>query len=148
MKIESMLKRNRGTVAAATLALVILLPIGYYAARNAFSGNAEPFLEKPDPKYKECVQDAVYMRLHHMELLKQSRLEYVREGKRSNVTIERCRECHTNRDLFCNQCHYAVNLYLDCFGCHNYPDSPEETPWARASGSTMSAAADRLKAGH
>ncbi len=127
MRIEKMLRKNKSTVAMAILALVILLPIGYYAVRDAFSRSSEPFLEKPDPKYKECVRDTQYMRLHHMDLLKEIRVQVVREGKREKITLESCRECHTNRGRFCNQCHNAVNLYPDCFGCHNYPESPQVT---------------------
>ena len=127
MRIENMLRKNKGAVATATLALVLLLPIGYYAMRDAFPRSAEPFLEKPDPKYKECVRDIQYMRFHHMDLLKEIRVEVVREGKRGDLSLANCRECHENRGRFCNQCHTAVNLHLDCFGCHNYPESPQET---------------------
>jgi hypothetical protein len=148
MKIESMLRKNKSTVAMATLALVILLPIGYYAARDAFSRSTEPFLEKPAPKYKECVRDTLYMRYHHMDLLKEIRDQVVREGKTSKITLENCRECHANRGMFCNQCHNAVNLHPDCFGCHNYPESPQEPLRAHASVSTNSAVADLLKPGH
>ncbi len=138
MRIDNMLRRNKSTAALVILALVILLPIGYYAARDAFSRSSEPFLEKPDPKYKECVRDTQYMRLHHMELLKELRIQVVREGKREKITLESCRECHTNRGRFCNQCHNAVNLYPDCFGCHNYPESPQAIVGIQSSQSGLS----------
>ena len=141
MRIETMLKKNRNKVAMAILALVILLPIGYYTIRDAFPRSAEPFLEKPDPKYKECVRDTLYMRLHHMELLKEIRVQVVREGKRSEIGLANCRGCHTNRGRFCNQCHNAVNLYPDCFGCHNYPESPQEIVRTQSSQSGFSAKA-------
>jgi hypothetical protein len=146
MRIEKMLRQKRNTVAAVILAVVVLLPIGYYAMRNAFSAGQDPFLEKPDPKYRECVKDTYYMRLHHMDLLKELREQVVREGKKSEIRFADCRRCHTNRDRFCNQCHYAVNLYLDCFGCHNYPDSPPAAAGEQASGPDTNE--DILKSGH
>jgi len=141
MRIENMLRKNKSTVAVATLTLVILLPIGYYAILDAFPRNPDPFLEKPDPKYKECVRDTLYMRFHHMDLLKEIRVQVVREGKRSEISLARCKGCHTNRGRFCNECHDAVNLHLDCLGCHNYPESPQETARAQSSESSKSAMA-------
>jgi hypothetical protein len=146
MKIENSLRKNKSTVAAAILALVILVPIGYYAIGDAFSRNADPFLEKVDPKHTECVRDIPYMRFHHMDLLKEVREQVVREGNREQITLEKislenCMECHTNRSRFCNQCHNEVNLHLDCFGCHNYPESPQETMMTHSSKSSVSAIA-------
>jgi hypothetical protein len=130
MKIENMLKNNKGAVTAVILALIILLPIGFYAIRDAFSQNTEPFLEMPDPKYKECVRDTEYMRFNHWVLLKELREEVVREGKKADVALSDCRDCHTNRERFCNECHNIANVSLDCFGCHNYPDTPQESGMA------------------
>jgi len=105
-------------------ALVILFPLGYSLARSVFSWGAErgqPFLAKPETKSAGCVRDNTWMRFHHMDLLKQVRDEAVREGKRGNIGLNTCRECHTNRERFCNECHNAVNLHVDCFRCHYYP---------------------------
>jgi hypothetical protein len=140
MKIENMLRRNKSAFAIATVVLVVLLPVGYYAIRDAFPRSAEPFLEKPDPKYKECVRDIAYMRFHHMDLLKEIRVQAVRQGKRGDISLANCRGCHADRSRFCNRCHEAVNLHLDCFGCHNYPESAQETIRASASQSRMDAA--------
>ena len=131
MKIGEMLNKNKNAITAAALAVIILSPLGYYAVLNAFPQPIQPFLEKPDPKYKECVRDAAYMRFKHMDLLLQIREEVVREGKKGEIGLEtgskNCRECHTNRERFCNQCHNIVNLYPDCFDCHDYPESGQDT---------------------
>jgi hypothetical protein len=147
MKIEHMLSKNKSAVAVVALVLIVLSPIAYYGIRDAFFPSANPFLEKPDPKYKECVRDTLYMRFHHMDLLKEIRVQVVREGIRSDLSLEQCRECHTNRGRFCNQCHNDVNLNLDCFGCHNYPESPRETIMALSSRSGTNATTDLSKPG-
>ena len=124
--IEQMLEKRRRVAALAILAIIVLLPVGYYAIRDAFAKSAAPFLEKPDRKYQKCVRDTEYMRFHHMDLLKEIRNQVVREGRRSEIGLKNCMECHTNRGHFCNQCHNTVNLNLDCFGCHYYPENAHE----------------------
>jgi hypothetical protein len=61
------------------------------------------------------------MRFYHMNLLKDIRDEFVRDGKRGEIGLYTCKECHTSRADFCNKCHNAVALYPDCYGCHYYP---------------------------
>ena len=157
MRIEEMLKKNKSTITVAILALIILAPIGFYAVRDAIPQDTEAFLEKPDPKYKECVRDTEYMRLQHWVLLKEVRERVVREGKKVTamqggeeveVTLSGCRDCHTNRSRFCNECHNIANVYLDCFGCHNYPETPEEPVVEHASKLNAGPGAHMIKAGH
>ena len=105
-------------------ALIILFPLGYSVVRSVISLGAErgrPFLDAPDAKSAGCVRDTTYMRFHHMDLLKQLRDDAVRKGQRGEVGFNTCRECHQSREGFCNQCHDAVNLRLDCSRCHYYP---------------------------
>jgi hypothetical protein len=45
----------------------------------------------------------------------------VRHGKRGEVCLSKCGECHKSRERFCDRCHNAVSLTPDCFGCHYYP---------------------------
>jgi hypothetical protein len=147
MRIENMLINNKGVITVVILALIILTPIGFYAIRDAFSQSAEPFLEMPDPKYKECVRDTEYMRFNHWVLLKELREEVVREGKEVDVAFSDCRDCHSNREHFCNECHNVANVYLDCFGCHYYPESPQESTMVQSSKSDLNAVARLMKAG-
>jgi hypothetical protein len=128
--IEQTLEKRRKAAVLTILAIIVLLPVGYYAISDALAKGAAPFLEKPDPKYQKCVRDTEYMRFHHMDLLKEIRNEVVREGRTSEIGLEigseNCKECHANRGHFCNQCHNTVNLHLDCFGCHYYPENAGE----------------------
>ncbi len=129
MRIISLLEEKRNLTIAIILALIILSPIGYYAVLHAFP-QPEPFLEQPDPEYDECVKETEYMRFYHMDLLLEIRNETMREGKRGEIGLstgsQNCRDCHTNRERFCNECHNTVNLYPDCFTCHYYPESESE----------------------
>jgi len=118
-------KKKRLLIGALTLT-VLLFPIAYSVIRFAVSEanpDSRPFLEMPDPKYEKCVRDTVYMRFHHMDLLKEIRDDVMRRGVRGSISFSSCRECHTDRERFCNQCHQAVSLNVDCFGCHYYPES-------------------------
>lgn len=104
--------------------LILVLPfayslVAYLAAPDPAA--ARPFLERPDPKYRNCVRETSYMRFHHWELLKTVREQVVRQGKPSEEGLKQCKNCHTSRERFCNQCHNAVTLNPDCFGCHYYP---------------------------
>jgi len=117
--------RRGQALLSGLLLLVILLPIGYYAVDRvvapAPAGASEVFLERPAPENERCVRDTRYMRHHHWELLREVRKEVVRYGKRGDISLNNCRDCHTNREKFCNVCHDAVSMTPDCFGCHYYP---------------------------
>jgi len=147
MRIENMLKKYKGAVTVVILLLVVFLPIGYYLVRDVFPQDSEVFLEKPD-QYDECIEDTEYMRFHHMDLLKEWREQSVREGIRGEHTLSDCRDCHTDRSRFCNQCHEIVNLYLDCFGCHNYPETPQDSITEHASKSDVGSTVPMIKSSH
>lgn len=124
MDINNIFGRNTGAVSAIILILLIVLPVVYSAVSHVFAGGApdeEPFLQMPDPMYKNCVEETEYMRYHHWELLRGLREEVVRYGKRGDVGLHMCKDCHTSREQFCNKCHDATSLKPDCFGCHYYP---------------------------
>lgn len=114
-------RKPRGTVVLVTASLgIILVPLILSFAGYVLGGEAEDalFLEMPADTSKGCVESAEYMRLHHMELLKDLREQTVREGKPGKVTFDTCRECHLSEKKFCNRCHEAASVRLDCFGCH------------------------------
>lgn len=124
----SILFRDNNRFAVLIFVLIILAPFGYSLIRPVFtqgSATDEVFLDMPDDG--ECVRETVYMRFHHMDLLKQTREEVIRDGTRGEITLSGCRDCHTYREQFCNRCHDAVTLNLDCFGCHYYPESAEDS---------------------
>lgn len=109
---------------AVILVLLILAPLGISVAERLIPkgpASAQTFLQRPDAQYQNCVRDTVYMRYRHWELLRGVREEVVRYGIRGDITIDRCRQCHTSREQFCNKCHDSVSLKPDCFQCHYYP---------------------------
>jgi hypothetical protein len=120
------IKNNR--IAVIVFIVVILAPFGYSLMRPVLtrgSSRDDVFIELPDGG--ECVRETQYMRFYHMDLLKEVREDVIRRGVRGDVTFTGCRECHTYRGQFCNKCHEAVTLNVDCFGCHYYPESAEDS---------------------
>lgn len=137
MKTPTWLKRHGTTLAVVVPLVLIVFPFVYSVADALFAGEPEVFLELPEDE-ENCVRDTEYMRYHHMNLLLEIRDEVQRDGARKRAfgmsvcypeeeggDCHICRDCHANRDRFCNQCHNAVNLTPDCFGCHYYPDTPD-----------------------
>ncbi len=116
--------KSRPILIALILVLIILFPLGYSIVARAIPQGTEAselFLERPDPKHERCVEETIYMRFHHWELLRGIREEVVRYGKRGEIGLNKCRDCHTSRERFCDACHNSVSLTPDCFGCHYYP---------------------------
>ncbi len=116
--------KKSSTAIALIPILIILCPLLYSLfSFISVKGDqiSEPFYERSDTKYKECVRETEYMRHHHWELLRAVREDVVRYGKRGDINLKKCAECHTSRDRFCNRCHDAVSMVPDCYGCHYYP---------------------------
>lgn len=130
MKLSTALYNRRLGVVVVVLLAVTLIPLGSSLVRFAFAHGdemTEAFLELPEPDSARCVRDAEYMRFHHMDLLKQIREEFIRDGIRGNVSLKNCRSCHPSREQFCDKCHTAASVILDCFGCHYYPEPGSES---------------------
>jgi hypothetical protein len=119
---------NNNRVWVAVFVIVILAPFVYSLVRPVVARGSAPgdvFIELPDEG--ECVRETEYMRFRHMDLLKETREDVIRRGVRGEITLSGCRNCHTYRGQFCNKCHDAVTLSVDCFGCHYYPESVEDS---------------------
>ena len=117
-------RNRRSTIFVLLIVVVVLFPLGYSAVSSLFAQDAAvpaQFLERPDAQYENCVRETTYMRFHHWELLREVRKEIVRYGRRGELGLAKCRECHTSRERFCDRCHRAASVILDCFGCHYYP---------------------------
>ncbi len=119
------LSKNKLSAAAALIPiLIILLPLFYSFFSYVFAQDvqeAQPFLTMPAEEYKNCVQDTEFMRHNHWVLLRSVREDVVRHGIRGEISLKRCRDCHTSRVQFCDKCHNAVSMTPGCFGCHYYP---------------------------
>lgn len=122
---ETSIRSGKGQARLTILLIgLLLVPLAYsvvsrFVPKGTASG--EVFLERPSAKYENCVEETDYMRYHHWELLRETREQVVRYGIRGEIALDKCRECHENRERFCNQCHNAVSLTPDCFHCHYYP---------------------------
>ena len=130
MSVNRESREKSNLVALFIAAVIILFPLCYTVINTVFARGVEvprPFLEKPDAANENCVRDTEYMRFHHWELLREMRDHAVRDLKRGDINLAKCRECHTSRGRFCNECHDAVNLKPDCWGCHYYPEAPESS---------------------
>lgn len=123
---------GRKTVTIAVIPLLVMLvPIVYSVvtfAAGAAGGREKPLLEISRDQGDSCVRETEYMRLHHWELLLESRERAVREGDREGPLLGDCRRCHANRAGFCDRCHHVANVMLDCFHCHYYPETPGGAP--------------------
>jgi len=129
MKLSTALNRENRGVVATVLVIIILLPLAASMVGFAFAAGREipeVFLEKADPRWESCVRDAEYMRFYHMDFLKEVREDVVRAGIKGGVTLAGCGDCHRNRIEFCDKCHNAASVSLDCFGCHFYPETDAE----------------------
>lgn len=122
--------KKRSGVIAGVIGALILVPILVHAfglTPTTSVAAGEPFLEKPDPQYTEClkreglIETTEDMRFHHWQLLREVRVEVVRYGKRGEAVLTRCSECHVSRERFCDRCHEAASVKPDCWGCHYYP---------------------------
>jgi hypothetical protein len=123
--------KKMNLVAVVIPIAIMVLPLIYSVTSRVFARDVPtslPFLERPDQQYDNCVRETEFMRFHHWELLREIREEVVRHGIRGEIKLDSCRECHPSREKFCNRCHNAVNLTLDCFGCHYYPEQAQSTP--------------------
>lgn len=116
------MSKESGMVAAVLFLVLLASPFIY----NAFS--------TPTPKPEltlhtkgDCVRDTEWMRRNHMNLLKHTRDDVVREGVRvPSEGLKGCRTCHPYREEFCDQCHHYVGVHVQCWNCHFYPESKDE----------------------
>ncbi len=129
MKRSTVLTEKNRAKWATAFAVIILLPLGLSILGLVLprgSDASEVFLEEVDPRWENCVRDSSYMRYYHMDVLKQARSEVIREGLKGGITLAGCGDCHVNRDQFCDKCHEAASVSLDCFGCHYYLTAEEQ----------------------
>jgi hypothetical protein len=125
MKLRTALRNGKTGRLVVVCSVIILLPVAYSAVRALRpqrSDSPQVFLEMPVSAFQDCVEETSYMRIRHMDLLKDLREEVIRHGIRGEITLEHCRRCHTSRARFCDRCHEAASVKLDCFGCHYYPE--------------------------
>ncbi|MEW6007035.1 MAG: hypothetical protein AB1595_02625 [bacterium] len=103
--------------------IVFLVVFSFPFVLNVMGGRISDKIPEPEIKLPKgrCLKERNVMRASHMNLLKEARDKVVREGIRGSFTLTSCRECHKNRDEFCNRCHNFVGAKPLCFSCHYYP---------------------------
>ena len=115
--------RRPAWLVPAVAGVLILSPFAYSMGRfawlRAFSA-PKPFLETASAPSQRCLRDPKWMRQNHMVFLNELRDKTVREGIRSDVTLNSCSQCHKDKTQFCDKCHERAGVKLDCFGCHTY----------------------------
>lgn len=84
-----------------------------------------------------CIAPVPFMRRNHMEILKHDRRVTVHQGVRvEGHRLEDCITCHavkgengqavpiSDSRHFCNRCHGAAAVSIDCFSCHRSTPEP------------------------
>jgi hypothetical protein len=134
--------RNRRRRTAGRFAIALLVAAASLAAAETARGPSRVPLPAIEAGAGErCVEDTVFMRRNHMELLRHQRDRTVHEGIRTTKhSLANCVTCHAGRktgrvtgaDGFCANCHSYAGVTLDCFECH--ADKPAATAAVAASG--------------
>lgn len=122
---------SRGWVVLLILIVLGIFFVPYMYNRAAPGFEQVPDLEKPDEEH--CVEDAQWMRAHHMQLLKEWREDVVRnserayhsftfEGEEYDKNTETCFDCHESKADFCDKCHNYAGAKPNCWDCHSTPE--------------------------
>jgi hypothetical protein len=120
------------------LGLVAFLALAAYPVWNALASPAAPMgpeLERAVDSIG-CIEDTVWMKAHHADLLNEWRTAVVRDGERTYVSTSgrkwdmnltgTCMQCHTNRQTFCARCHTYASVTPTCWNCHVSPGEEVE----------------------
>ena len=114
--------RRTIVVALGLMAVPLLFAVAGFAARPPAPS---PWLA-PARAQTTCILPREQMRYQHMTHLKSMRDRVVRQGDRRGIGGENpqgitgCRNCHAQREHFCDRCHEQAGVAPDCFGCHAY----------------------------
>ncbi len=105
----------------------------------------------PPAKGEQCVEPTDVMRRDHMEFIMHQRDKTMHQGIRTpKYSLKACINCHVTPDQkgelaridspkhFCQSCHSAVAVSIDCFQCHS--DQPEPADYRHRLGQDKSAA--------
>ena len=92
---------------------------------------AELLPEIAKAKGEQCVEEKIFMRRNHMDLLRHDRIETVHNGNRDlKYSLKKCISCHavdgpdgtaltvSSPKHFCRSCHDYAAVSVDCFQCH------------------------------
>lgn len=132
---------KKATIATLVFLVIVALPFIVNAAQGDIGKvESREDLEKrinQDPTEvakrdgeTQCVERTEYMRANHMQILKEERVKYVRDGEKNEQhSIRACFTCH-DYESFCQECHDYNTVRPTCLnqagGCHSteQPDYP------------------------
>ena len=142
---------GHGRVVLSLRGLIIILALW----ASGFSASAQITPGSQAAELENCVEPTEYMRKNHMDLLFHQRDVTVHEGIRSKQhSLVNCVDCHASADAdgsfasvnapgqFCEGCHSATAVTIDCFECHaSRPDREATIPkyWSPLIAGNMSA---------
>lgn len=122
---------DKGKIIAGLLIFLGLLTYPFYSNMGRSIMKATPSLNTPiinQLDKEECVEPADYMKKNHMKVLNEWRDEVIREGKRDviqagGMVFEKslqngCLQCHSNKKMFCDECHNYAGVKPYCWDCH------------------------------
>ena len=121
-----------GKIIAGLIVLLVFVASPFLYNVTVGESLERPEVELPDrSKHPDCVSDADYMRVSHMDLLNEWRDAVVRDGERVheapdgtkyNMSLSQtCLDCHSNKAQFCDKCHDFMGVDPYCWDCHNVP---------------------------
>jgi hypothetical protein len=121
--------RGRITVGLGVFLMVVAYPV--WSAFAAPGQGGRPELER-SVDTSGCVEDTVFMKASHSQLLNEWRTAVVRDGQRmwtSSTGREwemsltgTCLKCHANSGTFCTRCHDYAGVQPGCWSCHVVPE--------------------------
>ena len=131
-----MMLNQRGSSLPGIIIIVFLALVLGPIAYNIFSGEAGevPVLVVSEDAGPNCIEDKVWMKENHMQLLMDWRETVVREGNRMykstafpdmeiNMSLtSECLNCHANKSEFCDRCHNYLKVKPYCWDCHIVPE--------------------------
>ncbi len=117
---------DKGTIVAALVVFLALVTFPIWS--NLASGEKAPLELRYPHEGGSCVEDTVYIRTSHMNLLRDWRDEAVRDGDRIYTASDgrrydkslsgTCLSCHVEKEAFCDRCHDYVGATIYCWECH------------------------------
>lgn len=126
---------NKRYVPIGLALFLLLLTAPFWYAAGRAKPPPQPDLNTPairELARKACIEDTLFMRNNHMQLLSEWKTAAVRDGqqvytakngKTYAMSLEKtCLNCHSNKEQFCDSCHsYAGIEAPNCWSCHAAP---------------------------
>ena len=115
----------------------LALFVGIFIGFSLYGVAAGASIKAPEPAKApggetQCIEDTLWMRENHMQLLVEWREDVVRNNDRvyrsqllkkdfDKSLTNTCLDCHENKQDFCDSCHTYSAVSPNCWDCHNIP---------------------------